>query len=341
MATLALGGSDKEKAKPDKMEQYTHIALLDYPGAQAAALYGLSDLFLSAARLHAREREERAAALRVSLWSGAGTGRWAPGQGLSGEPEPPLTALLVPPSLEGERWRDEQADLPQWIAARHREGSLLCSVCAGTFLLAETGLLSGRSATTHWGLAEAFRDRYPEVDLAIEKMIVDEGDILTAGGLMAWVDLGLRLVERYLGQATLLATARFLLVDPGDREQRFYSRFAPRLDHGDAAILKAQHWLQTPEAERATVARMAETAGLGERTFLRRFQKATGLAPKAYLQHLRVARAQELLQRSGTTINAVAWQVGYEDPAAFRKVFQRIVGLSPGDYRRRFATGTG
>lgn len=316
-----------------------HIGLLDYPGAQAAALYGLSDLFLTAARLHGREDPESGPALKVSIWTGRGGGRWAPGQELSSDPQPPLSALLVPPSLEAERWRREQADLPAWIAQRHREGSLLCSVCAGSFLLAETGLLEGRSATTHWALAEAFRARYPGVDLAIEKMVVDEGDILTAGGLMAWVDLGLRLVERYLGPASLLATARFLLVDPGDREQRFYSRFAPRLDHGDAAVLKAQHWLQTPDAEGARVADMAKMAGLGERTFLRRFQKATGLAPKAYLQHLRVTRAQELLQRGGTTISAVAWQVGYEDPAAFRKVFQRIVGLSPGDYRRRFTIG--
>lgn len=317
-----------------------HIALLDYPGAQAAALYGLSDLFLAAARLHAQVGGQ-SPALRVSLWTASGDGQWVSGQDLSGNPEPPLTALLVPPSLEGERWREESPALPDWIAARHQEGSLLCSVCAGTFLLAETGLLAGRQATTHWGLAEAFRARYPEVDLAIEKMIVDEGDILTAGGLMAWVDLGLRLVERYLGPATLLATARFLLVDPGAREQRFYSRFAPRLDHGDGAVLKVQHWLQTPEADGATVAEMAATASLGERTFLRRFQKATGLAPKAYLQHLRVTRAQELLQHGATTIAAVAWEVGYEDPAAFRKIFQRIVGLSPGDYRRRFTIGAG
>ncbi len=315
-----------------------HIGLLYYAGAQAAALYGLSDLFLSAARLH--DGPERPA-LKVSIWNGAGYGRWAPSQRFPEAPEPPLTALLVPPSLEGERWREEEPQLPRWIAERHGEGSLLCSVCAGTFLLAETGLLKGRSATTHWGLAEQFRARYPEVRLAIEQMIVDEGDLLTAGGLMAWVDLGLRLVERYLGQKTLLATARFLLVDPGEREQRFYSRFAPRLDHGDAAVLKVQHWLQRPEASQASVTEMAGVAGLGERTFLRRFQKASGLAPKSYLQQLRIAKAQELLERPGITVNAVAWEVGYEDPSAFRKVFQKLVGLTPGDYRRRFGIAAG
>lgn len=110
-----------------------------------------------------------------------------------------------------------------------------------------------------------------------------------------------------------------LLIDPAGREQRHYSSFAPRLNHGDEPILKVQHWLQA-------------------RTFLRRFKAATGLAPSQYTQHLRVGKARELLEFTRRPVDQIAWSVGYEDPGAFRKSFQRVVGLTPGEYRQRFTT---
>lgn len=131
-------------------------------------------------------------------------------------------------------------------------------------------------------------------------------------------------------------TARMLLIDPPGREQRYYSVFSPRLLHGDAAILRVQHWLQTADTHEMNLTRLAAEAGLEARTFLRRFQKATGLTSTAYCQHLRVGRAQELLQFSTLPVERVAWEAGYSDPGALRKVFFRLVGLTLGDYRRRF-----
>ncbi len=160
--------------------------------------------------------------------------------------------------------------------------------------------------------------------------------MITAGGLMAWIDLGLKLVDRLLGSSIMLETARFLLVDPPGREQRYYSNFSPRLRHGDEAVLKVQHWLQAQGAREASIPAMAARAGLEERTFLRRFRKATGLKPTEYCQHLRVGKAREMLEITNRTIDQVAWDVGYEDAGAFRKVFQKVMGLSPRDYRRRF-----
>jgi transcriptional regulator GlxA family with amidase domain len=179
------------------------------------------------------------------------------------------------------------------------------------------------------------------VVLDTNEIVIDDGDIMTGGGVMAWVDLGLRLVGRYLGSATVLATARYFLVDPGGREQRFYSRFAPALAHGDEAILRAQHWLQAKHGGKVTLAMMAAKARLHERTFLRRFQGATGHTPTAYLQQLRVGKARELLELSNRSVDEIAWKVGYHDTSAFRKVFVRVMGLSPGEYRRRFATERG
>lgn len=304
----------------------THtLGILAYPGAQLAAVHGLKDLLQAASRLRAQQAGPPVSLLVQVL------------EGPLEHPVSPWTALLLPPSLQGGTPPEPDAPLAGWLRARHGEGTVLCSVCAGAFLLAETGLLEGRPATTHWALAERFAARFPGVALDADKLLIDDGDLLTAGGLMAWVDLGLRLVDRYLGSAALLATARYFLVDPGGREQRFYSSFAPPLAHGDAAILKVQHWLQAHSGDKVSVPQLAARAKLGDRTFLRRFHRATGLNPGQYLQHLRIGKARDLLEQSQLAIDEVAWRVGYEDPSAFRKVFHKLMGLSPGEYRRRFS----
>ncbi|SMQ85758.1 Helix-turn-helix domain-containing protein [Devosia lucknowensis] len=132
-------------------------------------------------------------------------------------------------------------------------------------------------------------------------------------------------------------TAKFLLVDPSGREQRHYAAFAPRLTHGDAPILKVQHWLQAHRSEEIALAELAAQAGLEQRTFLRRFQKATGLRPTEYVQALRIALAREKLEFSRDTVERIAWTVGYKDPSAFRRVFQKVTGLSASAYRERFS----
>lgn len=301
------------------------FGILDYPGAQQAAVHGLLDLFTVADRLH-RDRHPEGRGLEVVRLSVEGGAPEVPGR--------PLAALLLPPSLG--QLPEARPELVAWLRDRHAEGTLLGSVCAGAFVLAETGVLAGRPATTHWGLRDAFRTRFPDVQLDTDRLLIEDGDLLTAGGLMAWVDLGLRLIHRFLGSTTLLATARHFLVDPGGREQRFYSTFAPDLTHGDADILRVQHWLQGQGGGRTRVPELAARARLGERTFLRRFQKATGLTPTEYIQHLRVGRARELLEQTELALDEVAWRVGYVDAGAFRKVFLRLMGLTPGEYRRRF-----
>ncbi|MGQ0698242.1 MAG: GlxA family transcriptional regulator [Panacagrimonas sp.] len=309
--------------------QPARIGIVEYPGAQRAAVHGLTDLFETAARLQS-ERDTGPTRLAVKHYTRLDC---------SARAVAPLAALILPPSLVGTPTPEEAAPFVPWIKAHHQRGARVCSVCAGAFLLAETGLLDGRSATTHWVLAEAFAQRFPHVQLDVAKLLIDEDDVLTAGGVMAWIDLGLRLIERLIDPATMLATARMFLVDPAGREQRYYSSPSPRIGHGDDAILAIQQWLHVQSGSAVTVTAMASKAGLGERTFLRRFQGATGQTPTSYLQHLRVARARELLELSRQAIDEVAWKVGYEDPSAFRKIFRRIVGLSPGAYRQRFSAG--
>ncbi|MEM7121925.1 MAG: GlxA family transcriptional regulator [Pseudomonadota bacterium] len=318
----------------------TAIGVLAYPGSQACAVHGLSDLFAVANGIAEESGASSGPAFSVSHWAVSGDGGdvvMTDGPGEGGHQQ--LGALIAPPCL-GEQGPEAFAPpVLAWIQRQHGGGAVICSICAGAFLLGEAGLLNGRAATTHWALAEQFADRFKGVRLETDKLIVDDGDIITAGGVMAWVDLGLRLVDRFVGPTVMLDVARFFLVDPSGREQRFYSAFAPSLGHGDEPILAVQHWLQTNSESAVTIASMSSVAGLSERTFLRRFQKATGLKPTAYVQSLRVGRARELLEQSSLPFNQIAWKVGYEDPAAFSKVFQRIMGLAPGEYRRRFSVG--
>lgn len=316
------------------------LGLLLYPGVQLAAVHGLTDLFEIASRGET-DRDAKGPRLRISHWrleDGDGTPRRVydslPHAG--GTP----SVLILPPSLKEPISAAAAAIYRDWLRQQHRAGVRLASICAGAFLLGETGLLAGRTATTHWRHAERFGARFPEVRLDTDQLIVEGDDLITAGGLMAWTDLGLRLVDLYLGAARMLDTARVLVVDPPGRQQRFYSAFVPRLNHGDGAVLGVQQWLQETGAQDSALESLVRRAGLEERTFLRRFRKATGMTTTAYCQQVRVGRARELLQASRLPLERVAWEVGYSDPSAFRKVFTRIVGLSPGDYRRRFSAAS-
>jgi transcriptional regulator GlxA family with amidase domain len=308
------------------------IGLLIYPDCQLAAVHGLTDLFRIAGDWAGKETPNR---VRVSHWQVDNddvTCVWDSDPGSAHR----LTHVIAPPSIV---MPDRMGPMPvaaQWLNTCHAEGAIVCSVCAGAFVLAESGLIDGRRATTHWAFADALAKRFPDVQLAAEAMVVDEGDIMTAGGILAWTDLGLTLVERLLGPGTMLATARFLLVDPPRRAQDVYKAFVPNFEHGDAAVLRVQHLLHAASHTAHSVPDLAAHAGLTDRTFLRRFVRATGARPTEYLQQVRVMKARDALELSNDNVDRIAWRVGYTDPSAFRRLFQRITGVSPQAYRERF-----
>ncbi|WP_434136695.1 GlxA family transcriptional regulator [Pseudomonas luteola] len=316
------------------------IGVIIYSGAQQAAVLGLTDLFNVANQIATSHLPYAAPALRITHWQQDAPDTLPVRAFDSGSQTPTLlAALILPPTLSDPICPGATSVLTTWLRDRHAEGVTLGSICAGAFPLASTGLMTGRRMTTHWAYAELLQQRFPQVKVDADQLIIDDGDIITAGGLMSWTDLGLRLVDRLLGPTVMIGTARMLLVDPPGREQRYYSVFSPRLTHGDTAILKVQHWLQANQGKDVALGSLAEQAGLEERTFLRRFQKATGMTSTEYCQRLRVGRARELLQFGNLSVDRVAWEVGYSDAGAFRKIFTRLVGLSPSEYRRRFAAG--
>lgn len=300
------------------------IVLVAYPGAQQAALHGMADLFAVADERARTHFDRHGPLLRVTTIA---------------EDRRPATVpavIILPPALSGSPVPETMGGLLAWMRTCHTNGTILAAVCAGTFLLAATGLLDGRPATTHWQSAERLRALYPTIRVDPDRLLVDDGDILTVAGVMSWPDLGLRLIEKLLGPAVMAETARDLLIDPPRRDQRHYRQFVPVLTHGDRAILAVQHWLRTDAAREASVAEMSRVSALGERTFLRRFRKATGIAPREYAQHLRVERARDLLETTVLSLDRIAWEVGYQDVGAFKKLFLRLTGLSPAEYRERF-----
>jgi transcriptional regulator GlxA family with amidase domain len=320
----------------------TEIGLVMYPGVQMAAVLGMTDLFTVADGLARKKgQNSEASLLQVSHWQWE-QGEKTPSRVFDTAPEAEgfPAVLVLPPGLGDPVPPEEAALFAKWLRDCHGAGTALGSICKGAFLLGETGLLAGRTVTTHWSYEEQFQTRFPDARVDTDRLIIDDGDIITAGGVMAWTDLALKLIDRFLGPTVMIETARAFLVDPPGREQSYYSAFSPRLTHGDAAVLKVQHWLQATDAKEIDLTTLARQAGLEERTFLRRFQKATGLTTTEYCQRLRVGKARELLQFGTLSFDQVAWEVGYSDPGAFRKVFTRIVGLTPNDYRRRFRTAT-
>lgn len=329
-----------KKTQKSKSKDLTEIAILLYQDYQPSAVYGLMDLFEIANRFVNEHLPQQKKIIRVSHWKIKNQKKndmelvydSHPDMG-SSDP----SFLIIPPSLN--RLISPQAATPwaDWVHKQHKSGVSVCSVCSGAFVLGETGLLNGRNATTHWLFKDEFLSRFPKVDLQIDKLVIDDGDVITAGGLMAWIDLGLKLVDRIFGPTVMVQTSRFMLVDPPGREQRFYSNFSPQLHHGDEQIVKVQHWLQSTGAQGATLKLMAGKAGLEERTFIRRFKKATTLNPTEYCQQLRVGKAREMLEFTNKNIEEISWKVGYEDSSAFRKVFHKIIGLTPGEYRSKFS----
>lgn len=333
-----LGGSDRMRDKTATGASnriVAEIALLIYPECQLSAIYGLTDLFRLAVIAAQRVDEREAPAIRVTHWQEAGDSIACTYDSHPGEPHR-VAYIITPPSLVLPNDLPSMRALTDWMISNHEQGAILCSVCAGAFVLAETGLLKGREVTTHWAFAEALSLRFQELKVDADRIIVDDGDIITAGGTLAWTDLGLTLVQRLLGASVMLQTARFLLIDAPREAQRPYSSFIPKLDHGDAAIRSVQHWLQTHATGEWSVTTLANRACLEERTFLRRFKAATGLRPTQYVQQIRIARAREALELTRRPVEQIAWEIGYGDPSAFRKLFNRVTGLPPAEYRRRF-----
>jgi len=224
-----------------------------------------------------------------------------------------------------------------WLKKQYERGAKLAAACNGNFILAETGLLNKRRATTHWSLINEFRNRYPKVQLQPEKILIDEGDIISAAGTTACLNLSLYLVHRFGSAELAMTSSKVFLVDSGRRIQKPYETYSAPRKHGDDVIVKTQDWIETNFKESITLHNIMQVSRLGKRTLIRRFKKATGDTPLAYIKKLRVENAKRLLEATDNTFNEITWEVGYEDVSSFQRLFKTETGLAPGEYRAKFS----
>jgi len=223
-----------------------------------------------------------------------------------------------------------------WLRRWRKRGATIASVCSGVGLVAATGLLDGKRATTHWSLAERFRQKYPKVQWMPELMVTEDHGLYCGGGVNASLDLALYLVERFCGHEIAMQTAKALLIEMPRAWQAGFAIVPLKIDHSDETISKAQEWLHENFHQGFPLEAPARRVGMSLRNFVRRFKQATGDSPLIYLQKLRIAAAKRLLESDHRTMQEVGDAVGYQDVAFFRSLFQRHTGVSPSAYRRRF-----
>jgi transcriptional regulator GlxA family with amidase domain len=223
-----------------------------------------------------------------------------------------------------------------WLRACHQRGAVLATWCGGTFMLAAAGILDGKSATTHWALAEQLARRFPQVKVKPDRMLIDEGDVITCGGATSFLNLGIYLIERFHSHKMAVRCAKMFLIDMDRPTQRPYADLRVRPSHSDETIRRIQRYIEANLREELPLKRLAHMANLSPKTFMRRFKQATGAPPATYVQFMRIEAAKQCLEQGKATVGEITFQVGYNDTRSFRRLFQRYVGLSPKDYRGKF-----
>lgn len=324
------------------------IALLAVPESTASTLYGMYDLLSAPGRdweILTRGVPGRSK-IRTLITSADGERLRTPSS-LVVEPDcaladcPPPDVVAIPDLMVAPE-DDIHGRYPRetvWLRALYAQGATLAAACSGALLLAETGLLDGQDATTHWGYCEAMQRRYPRVRIHPQRALVISGPeqrLILAGGGSSWQDLALFIVARYLGTEEAMQVARMNLLDWHHIGQQPFAALLRTRQTEDAVIARCQEWIASNYEHESPVAAMIRLSGLTERSFTRRFARATGMSPLEYVHTVRLEEAKQVLETRDIPVEAVAEEVGYGDASFFSRLFRRKVGLTPAQYRRRF-----
>lgn len=246
--------------------------------------------------------------------------------------------LIIPPAFgNAEQGIEANAEAIPYFGRLRQKGSSLASLCAGAFLLAETGLLNGKKCSTHWAHIDDFKDRYPQVEIEDGAVLTEHDGIYTSGGANSLWNLLLYLVEKYTDRETAVMISKYFAIDIGRDSQSHFAIFRGQKKHGDADIQKVQDYIEKKYEERITIEDLANLLHVGRRTFERRFKEATNNTPIEYLQRVRMEAAKKHFEVSRKNVADVMYDVGYTDTKAFRDVFKKITGLTPIEYRNKFA----
>lgn len=249
------------------------------------------------------------------------------------------TDLLLIPAMEFDIAEKMEANvsLVPHLQRLHNNGAEVGSMCTGAFLLGASGLLDGKKATTHWALAEPFKQMYPQVELQDERILIDDGNVYTCGGATSFMNLVLYLTEKYCGKETAAMTSRMLMLDFDKAPQSSYMMFQPQTTHKDDAIKKAQELIEKGERNSLNVEQLAKSSGLSQRNFIRRFKAATGNTPTQYIQRMTIEKAKRMIESQSATFEQIVYELGYSDVNNMRNVFKKHTGLTPKEYKSKFA----
>lgn len=324
-----------------------HVSLVVFPECDPSIIYGVFDTLWAAGRfMNAASLAEGSALFEPRLVA-AEAGPLRLVTGVSIIPQDTIAdvvrtdVVFVPNVIVDSESALKALDrrLIAWIARMHRGGAKVYAACGGALVLGESGLLEGGEATTHTTYAPLFRKQFPNVTLHENRILVQSGSghsLVCGGGASSWQDLALLLIAKHAGTREAIRISKLFLYQWHREGALPYASMIQNVHHGDTAILRCQDWLAQNYERPDIVAELVSRSGLPKRTFDRRFRAATGYSPLAYIQALRIEEAKQMLETGSQQVDRIARQVGYEDLASFRRLFLRLSGMTPGDYRRKF-----
>ena len=324
------------------------VLIVAVPETAGSALYGMLDVLSSAGNIWqtlVRSGDE-SQLFRIRIVA-KDPGSFTCGNGIPVIPDCSIAddleaQIIILPELwlgPDEALHDRHARLIEWIRQSYDQGAAIYSACSGAIMLAETGLLDGCHATSHWGYQDLFRNSYPNVrfDPAPNLTYADPGGrIVTGGGTTSWHDLALHIISRHASPGEALRIAKVYLLKWHTEGDLPYANLVRPVPHGDSIVRKCEAWLQENFREIEAIVQVTMMSGIPERTLKRRFKAATGNTLIAYLQNLRVEEAKRLLEAGQLPVDEISFEAGYSDTSFFRRVFKRLTGLTPSHYRRLF-----
>jgi transcriptional regulator GlxA family with amidase domain len=249
------------------------------------------------------------------------------------------TDLIIITALGGEiktALKKNAAFIP-WISKQYKKGAEVASLCLGAFLLASTGLLTGKECSTHWVMANEFREMFPEVTLVDGRVVTEQNGLYSSGGATSYWSLLLHLVEKYAGREMAIMASKIYALEIDRKSQSPFIMFNGQKEHVDEPIREAQDYIESRVSERISVGELAIRFAIGRRHFERRFKKATKNTPVEYIQRVKIEAAKKHFETSRKNVNEVMYDVGYSDTKAFRTMFKKITGLSPLDYKNKYS----
>lgn len=230
-------------------------------------------------------------------------------------------------------------EIIEWIKQQYKKGAFIYSACSGSIMLAETGLLNGCDATSHWGYEDLFHKRYPKINFRSEPNLAfadPKGRIVTAGGTTSWHDLAIHIIARHCNPGEAMNIAKVYLLKWHGEGQLPYATLVRRNPHADSVVRNCENWLSKNYRQKNCISQIVKNSKVPERSLKRRFRSATGSSLIEYIQNLRVEESKRQLESGNTAVDDISANVGYDDPAFFRRLFKRSTGLTPSQYRRMF-----